>query len=632
MGGEIPPLLLCSKIDRRVDDLQEIKHQFALDIKKTGIQKTLHMRQGDTKTQKIIVRFFSGTAEYATVGIASATFRAKKPDGTILFNDCAVSEQGIAYLVTSQSIAAAGDVECEITLYGSDGEVLGTPRFLIEVEESLYADSAVESTDEFTALQSAVADKAVIESYATRAEAARSEASTSAAAAKEAEMQAEASFQKLKDGIAAGEFKGEKGDRGPKGEPGPAGPQGVPGPAGPEGERGPIGLPGAKGEKGDPGPTGPRGEQGIPGPQGLKGEKGDTGLTGATGPKGDTGEQGPRGEQGAQGPPGPKGDAGPQGPAGKDGTSFTVLGLYPDLASLQKGHPTGAAGDAWAVGTQASNVIYLWDTETNAWKNIGSIKGEKGEPGEAGSQGLPGKDGEKGAQGTPGQPGITPHIDSTTKRWMIGETDTGIAAEGTPGPRGEQGPKGDPGAAGPKGDSGIPGPKGDPGPAGKDGADGVSPTVSVASNTATEYKLTITAQNGSITTPNLKGQNGSGGGSSYVKKDVPLTWTLDNTLKALYALLDDVTPEEFGRIAHASISDGNASSAITVPGMFAFGTAPPASIYCAYLLEAGDSSASGYAIVIDVANVIDLGGNIMDILIDLYKTMYTLATLYILEE
>lgn len=32
-----------------------------------------------------------------------------------------------------------------------------------------------------------------------------------------------------------------------------------------------------------------------------------------------------------------------------------------------------------------------------------------------------------------GENGITPHIDSTTKHWFIGETDTGVLAEGTNG-------------------------------------------------------------------------------------------------------------------------------------------------------------------------------------------------------
>lgn len=39
-------------------------------------------------------------------------------------------------------------------------------------------------------------------------------------------------------------------------------------------------------------------------------------------------------------------------------------------------------------------------------------------------------EGQNGTNGTDGTDGVTPHIDSTSKHWMIGETDTGIVAEG----------------------------------------------------------------------------------------------------------------------------------------------------------------------------------------------------------
>ena len=368
--------------------------------------------------------------------------------------------------------------------------------------------------------------------------------------------------------------------------------------------------------KGDPGPTGSRGEQGIPGPQGLKGEKGDTGLTGAAGPKGDTGEQGPRGEQGVQGPPGPKGDAGPQGPAGKDGTSFTVLGLYPDLASLQTDHPNGAAGDAWAVGTQASNVIYLWDTETNIWKNIGSIKGEKGEPGPQGLIGPAGPRGEQGIQGPKGDSGET----------------------GPQGPKGDTGPAGQDGAdgaqgpVGPKGEQGETGPKGDPG---VDGADGISPTITVASNTSTEYKLTITDKNGSITTPNLKGQNGSGGssgGSSFTTRDFSLTWTANEVLKVMYAPID-ISPEDYVRVTHAVLTqDGNmetgAGAIVNVPGMWVLGEITPLLIYLGQLYMVAPNN--GFAICIDLSWAYE--GGMEDDATTTFGAIFTQARLYILQE
>ena len=64
------------------------------------------------------------------------------------------------------------------------------------------------------------------------------------------------------------------------------------------------------------------------------------------------------------------------------------------------------------------------------------------------------------------------------------------------------------GADGAKGDTGATGQTGPAGPSGSAGADGYSPTISVKTSTDSEYVLTITDKNGSVDTPNLKGQNG----------------------------------------------------------------------------------------------------------------------------
>ena len=143
-------------------------------------------------------------------------------------------------------------------------------------------------------------DKALqqVEASTKAAKTAASEAATSAGSASQSAQEAADSLQELKDGIAAGDFKGEKGD---KGDTGPIGP------VGPQGEQGPQGPTGATGATGPQGETGPRGEQG---PQGIQGERGPQGA------------QGPQGEKGDTGPQGPKGDVGPAGADGKDGTQI----------------------------------------------------------------------------------------------------------------------------------------------------------------------------------------------------------------------------------------------------------------------------------------------------------------------
>ena len=132
----------------------------------------------------------------------------------------------------------------------------------------------------------------------------------------------------------------------------------------------------------------------------LKGDTGATGATGLTGATGatpnitvgtvTTGAPGssvivtktgtaanpvlnftiPKGDTGATGG---QGLPGQDGVDGEDGKNFTILGQYASLAALQSAHPTGVAGDVWAVGTASESDLYIWDTVTNGWKDIGQV-------------------------------------------------------------------------------------------------------------------------------------------------------------------------------------------------------------------------------------------------------------------
>lgn len=136
-----------------------------------------------------------------------------------------------------------------------------------------------------------------------------------------------------------------------------------------------------------------------------------------------------------------QGPQGPQGPQGEDGRSFNVLGLYATLSQLQAEHPTGSAGDAYAVGTAADNSIYIWDVDDEAWTDIGPIMGPQGPQGPQGVQGPTGETGPQGPQG------------------IQGET-------GPAGPQGPQGVQGETGATGATGETGPAGPAGPGVPAG----------------------------------------------------------------------------------------------------------------------------------------------------------------------
>lgn len=201
-----------------------------------------------------------------------------------------------------------------------------------------------------------------------------------------------------------------------------------------------------------------KGDTGAQGPQGPVGPQGPAGAQGNIGPQGPQGIQGPRGVQGlngAQGPTGATGPTGPQGPQGEkgaDGTSFVVLGRYDSLTLLEGAHPTGNKGDAYAVGSETDNVVYLWDVDAKKWNPIGSLQGPQGPQGAQGPKGATGETGPQGPQGE-------------------------VGAEGPQGIRGEKGETGERGPQGIQGLTGEQGPIGATGPQGEKGDPGVIQNV-----------------------------------------------------------------------------------------------------------------------------------------------------------
>ena len=164
-----------------------------------------------------------------------------------------------------------------ITFEGSDGTKTVTSKDLrYRVSANSGTEDGTEPEPGTPAWQQLVD---AVHTDATAAEQAKTDAQTAAS-------EAAGSLQELKNGIANGDFKGEKGDKGDTGPIGPVGPQGEQGP------QGPTGATGATGPQGD---TGPRGAQG---PQGIQGERGPQGAQGPQGEKGDTGPQGPKGDPG----------------------------------------------------------------------------------------------------------------------------------------------------------------------------------------------------------------------------------------------------------------------------------------------------------------------------------------------
>ena len=156
---------------------------------------------------------------------------------------------------------------------------------------------------------------------------------------------------------------------------------------------------------------------------------------------------------GPTGPDGQVGPTGPTGPTGAEGSGISVLGSYADLSSLQAAVPTASVGDGYVVGTD----LYVWDSVSSDWTNVGPFIGPTGPTGPTGANGADSTvTGPTGATGPTGPEG--------------GPT-------GPTGPEGPTGPTGPDGATGPTGaPSSVSGPTGPTGPTGATGPSVTGPT------------------------------------------------------------------------------------------------------------------------------------------------------------
>lgn len=89
------------------------------------------------------------------------TFWAKKPDGTVSYLAATLSGTNVQLDFTNQMLALPGMVQVEIRMTSGDGADktdISTPIFDVRVNPSNIDDSAPESTNEFTALVTALAE------------------------------------------------------------------------------------------------------------------------------------------------------------------------------------------------------------------------------------------------------------------------------------------------------------------------------------------------------------------------------------------------------------------------------------------------------------------------------------------
>lgn len=137
-------------------------YRFSLDIRDSIGACQPEMKQGDTH-RRLCINLTDGGVPYPIGDGCRVVFTAKKPDGTVIYNTCAVENNTVIYDITPQTTAEAGIVSCELQLYDGAAEpleLLTSAVFGIRVHARVYNEgdtpaSEAESTGISAMLQKA---------------------------------------------------------------------------------------------------------------------------------------------------------------------------------------------------------------------------------------------------------------------------------------------------------------------------------------------------------------------------------------------------------------------------------------------------------------------------------------------
>lgn len=116
------------------------KYRFTLDMQSNISQVSLPVRQYDTGI-RLYISLTDGGNPYIIEDGCRAVFCAKKADGNPLMNDCVIEKNTtVCYELTQQTTTCSGVVDCELRLYGSKGNLITSPRFILVIDERVVHD------------------------------------------------------------------------------------------------------------------------------------------------------------------------------------------------------------------------------------------------------------------------------------------------------------------------------------------------------------------------------------------------------------------------------------------------------------------------------------------------------------
>ena len=138
--------------------MDRVVNKLSLDLTEARSEYVLRVFTCDAASRTVEATFRMGDKPYPLTGVTSAVFRAKKPSGAYIYNDCSIVGDTVTADITTAVTDTAGEVKCQIMLSSDSGALLSSPIFSIAVSSPVMSEKELEGTNEYSALLSALSE------------------------------------------------------------------------------------------------------------------------------------------------------------------------------------------------------------------------------------------------------------------------------------------------------------------------------------------------------------------------------------------------------------------------------------------------------------------------------------------
>ena len=169
--------------------------RLTLDVGLRDSYKVVFAKMGDTE-RRVIAEIKDNGEEYSLAGVNTVEVRCRKADGKQVTKNATKENNTVVIDISGQMTTCKGTAIVDVVLYGTDGGVLSTAKFYLNVDDGAVNEDEIKSCDEYESLTDALRvvglSKEVAETALTTANEALDTAGEAIAGAAEAKKQAEA--------------------------------------------------------------------------------------------------------------------------------------------------------------------------------------------------------------------------------------------------------------------------------------------------------------------------------------------------------------------------------------------------------------------------------------------------------